>query len=185
VVGTPRLPPVGADELDGDDRELLAPDGPFPGVTDLNWFATIVRHPGLYRKFLPFAGKLTFGGRLTARDREVLILRTARNCRSRYEWAHHVDAARAAGVDDVDLALIAGDDVHLAPARDPLLLHAADELYERRSLSDSTWAQLRARYDDRELIEVVFLCGTYQLVAMAMHSFGVELEPPFGPFAPF
>jgi 4-carboxymuconolactone decarboxylase len=175
-----RLAPLEAADLDDDTRPLLSPDGPFPGATGLNWFATIARHPGLYRKFLPFAGKLTFGGRLPARDREVLVLRTAWLCRAGYEWAHHLHAAREAGMSADEIAVIAGGHPDAAGDDGPLL-RAADELHEHRALSDATWTALRERYGDRELIEVVFLCGTYQLVAMAMSAFGVALEPQFEP----
>jgi 4-carboxymuconolactone decarboxylase len=44
-----------------------------------NIFATLVRHPGLFRRWLPFGGKL-LSGKLPARDRELLSLRTGWLC---------------------------------------------------------------------------------------------------------
>ena len=41
----------------------------------INIFATLVRHPGLFRQWLPFGGKL-LAGKLPARERELMILRT-------------------------------------------------------------------------------------------------------------
>ena len=83
-----RIAPVPPVERTGQVRELLdtARVGTGP---DANIFATLVRAPGLFRRWLPFGGKL-LAGKLPARDRELLILRTGWNCRAEYEWAQHL-----------------------------------------------------------------------------------------------
>jgi len=48
-------------------------------------FALLGRHRRLFWPWLWFASRLMPNGRLDARVREILILRTAWNCRSRYE----------------------------------------------------------------------------------------------------
>src|SRR4051794_36175249 len=98
----PRIPPLTDAELDGSQRDLLAGDG-----LRLNIFRTLARHPGLFRKWLPFGGKLLAGGKLSPRDRELVILRTAFRCRARYEWAQHVAIARTAGLADDEIARVA------------------------------------------------------------------------------
>ncbi|WP_142145260.1 carboxymuconolactone decarboxylase family protein [Streptomyces sp. SLBN-31] len=50
-----------------------------------NVFTTLVRHPDLFRHFLPFGSHLLRDGRLPSRTRELLILRTAYNTRAAYE----------------------------------------------------------------------------------------------------
>ena len=69
------------EELTDQQRELIGGDGP-----QLNIFLTLARYPGLLRKWLPFGGKLLAGGKLTPRDRELVILRSAFRCHARYEW---------------------------------------------------------------------------------------------------
>ncbi len=89
----PRIDPVPADERTGHVRELL--DQATVGAAgDANIFATFVRAPGLFRRWLPFGGKL-LSGKLPARDRELLILRTGWNCGAEYEWAQHARIALA------------------------------------------------------------------------------------------
>lgn len=165
----PRIAPLTADELSDEQRELLAGfqlDGPAGNI-----FATLARHPGLFRKWLPFGGKL-LAGKLPARDREILILRTALNCGTDYEYGQHVLIAKGAGMTDDDIAGISDG------SADPLLIAAADELHNGQTISDETWAALRARYDDeRALIEVPFVVGHYHLVAFVLNSLGVEREP--------
>src|SRR3954467_12150208 len=92
----PRIPPLAADERDEQQRELLGGVGALTGPAT-NIFATLVRAPGLFRRWLPFGGKL-LGGKLPARDRELLILRTALNCDAVYEWSQHVSIAESAGL---------------------------------------------------------------------------------------
>lgn len=171
----PRIPPLPEAEQDDQARELLShAGGPAAGATNI--FATLVRHPGLYRRWLPFGGKL-MAGKLPDRDRELLILRTGWNCRSDYEWSQHERIARAVGLtgDEIVRVQAGPDAVGWAPF-DALLLRAADELHADACLTDATWAELAERYDERQLIEVPMLVGHYHLVAFTLNTLGVPLE---------
>jgi alkylhydroperoxidase family enzyme len=171
----PRIPPLPEDEQDDQARELLAGAG-VPTGGAANIFTTLVRHPGLFRRWLPFGGKL-LAGKLPARDRELLILRTGWNCRSDYEWAQHVRIARASGLADAEIVRVqAGPDAPGWSGDDATLLRAADELHADAVLSDATWAALAARYDERQLIEVPMVVGHYHLVAYTLNSLGVQVE---------
>src|SRR5262245_46536988 len=171
---TPRIPPLPEASFDDTTRELLgqATVGPASNI-----FATLVRHPGLFRRWLPFGGKL-LAGKIPDRERELLILRTGWHCGSAYEWAQHVRIARQAGLADAEIGRVReGPD---APGWDPFdatLLRAADELHGDACVSDATWAALAERYDERQLIELPMLVGHYHLVAFALNSLGVQVEP--------
>jgi 4-carboxymuconolactone decarboxylase len=174
---TPRIPPLAPDERDEQATDLLAQVGT-PVRAASNLFATLVRHPGLFRRWLPFGGKL-LSGRLPDRDRELLILRTAWLCGSDYEWGQHQPIAHAAGVTADEIERLrrpdAADDPGWAPF-DATLVRAADELHSDNRLADATWDQLAARYDERRLIEVPMLVGHYHLLAFTLSSLGVQLE---------
>ena len=173
---SPRIPPLSPDEQDDQARELLA-GAAAPGIPAANIFATLVRHPGLFRKWMPFGGKL-LAGKLPARDRELMILRTGWRCQSVYEWGQHVIIARRAGVSDEEIErLKEGPD---APGWDPFdaaLVRAADELHDDACITDATWAVLAARYDVPQLIEVPMVIGQYHLVSFTLNSLGVQREP--------
>jgi 4-carboxymuconolactone decarboxylase len=172
---SPRIAPVPSAERTGQVRELLdqARIGTGP---DANIFATLVRAPGLFRRWLPFGGKL-LAGKLPARDRELLILRTGWNCRAEYEWAQHARIALACGLTSEEIERVALDSIDggWAPF-DATLLRAADELHARSTLSDGSWSELSERYDTQQLIEVPMLVGHYHLVAMTLNACGVELD---------
>jgi alkylhydroperoxidase family enzyme len=172
---TPRIPPLPAGERDEQTQELLSGADGLTGPAS-NIFDTLVRHPGLFRKWLPFGGKL-LAGKLPPRDRELLILRTGWHCRSESEWGQHVLIARSAGVSDAEIARVAeGADAQGWDTFERVLLTAADQLHEDACLSDATWAALSERYDERQLIEVPMLVGHYHMVAFTLNSLGVQRE---------
>ena len=170
----PRIAPLPPEERSDDQQQLL--EGVAAGVPASNIFATLVRHPGLYRHWLPFGGKL-LAGKLPPRERELLILRTAWNCRSEYEWGQHVLIGGASGLEDQEIDRVPHGPG--APGWSPFeqtLLQAADELHADSCLSDETWAALAARYDDRQLVEIPMLVGHYHMVGYALNSLGVQRE---------
>lgn len=171
---TTRLAPLGDDDLDERQRELLG-QVDIPGGTT-NIFRTLVRHPGLFRKWLPFGGKL-LNGKLAAREREVAILRVGWLCGCEYEWAQHAPLGRAAGLSEDDLLRIrAGADAPGWSDLERAVLRATDELHANHCVSDPTWACLREAYDDQQLIELVMVVGHYHLVSYALNTLGVPLE---------
>ena len=175
MTSAPRIPPLPEDERDDQARELLDQAGVRPGGA-ANIFTTLVRHPGLFRRWLPFGGKL-LAGKLPARDRELLILRTGWNCGSTYEWAQHVLIARTAGLGAEEIARVKdGPGAAGWSAADATLLRAADELHADARISDATWAALAGAYDQRQMIEVPMLVGHYHLVGFALNSLGVQVE---------
>jgi alkylhydroperoxidase family enzyme len=160
-------------------RAMFAGDDQDPDqVPDANIFATLAWHPRLLARWSAFGGTLLFRGELPDRHRELLILRTAWNCRAHYEWGHHVPWARRVGVSAEEVeAVTAGPGAEVWSAEDAELLRAADELHAESRITDATWAGLAARYSPAQLIEVCMVVGQYHLVAFALNSLGVQLEP--------
>lgn len=173
---SPRIPPLTDADLDDQQRELLAGVTPTVGPAS-NIFATFARHPGLFRHWMPLGGKL-LAGKLPARERELLILRTGWNCQAEYEWGQHVRIGLQAGLTQEEV-----DRIPLGPGadgwsdKDALLLRAADELHDDSCLSDTTWERLAELYDEKQLIELPMLVGQYHLVAFTLNSLGVQREP--------
>jgi len=170
-----RIPPLSPEERSPEAVELLA-GASAPGSLADNIFATLVRHPGLTRRWLPFGGKL-LAGKLRVRHRELLILRTGWWCRSDYEWGQHVLMARGAGLTDDEIARVAEGPGAGWAGVEAALLRAADELHATSTITDGTWAELAADLDERQLIEVPMLVGHYHMVAFVLNALGVPREP--------
>ena len=203
-----RVPPLTPAEIDSAKQEFLGRTGNRARYPGSNWFLTLVRHPDVYQKWVPYVGQVHIG-LLPARDREILILRVLWRCQCRYGWAHHsvlavgakVSYAPEAGstfegnedlgwscdMDSADLQRIQNgpNDPGWSPF-DATLVRACDELVDDRVISDATWQVLAERYDDKQLIEIPMLVGAYWLAAVTINSLGVPLEPdvPDGPGMP-
>ncbi|HEV3225667.1 MAG TPA: carboxymuconolactone decarboxylase family protein [Acidimicrobiales bacterium] len=172
---SPRIPPLAPDEQDEQQRELLE-GATAPGIPASNIFSTLVRHPGLFRKWMPFGGKL-LSGKVPARERELLILRAGWRCQSDYEWGQHVLIGRRAGLADDEIErLKAGPDAPGWSEFDATLVRAVDELHDDGCITDATWAALASRYDEQQLIEVPMVVGQYHLVSYTLNSLGVQRE---------
>jgi alkylhydroperoxidase family enzyme len=175
----PRISPLPEDEWHDDVRPILQAQPPALGsrLGDNNIFATLARHPDLFRAWLPFGGFLLGGGVLGARERELLILRTAHNCDSDYEWGQHVRISEGLAISREEIMRVAEGPgaAGLAP-QDALLLRAADELHTGAKIAGATWAALAERYDESGLIEIAMLVGHYHLVAFALNSLEVDLD---------
>ncbi|MEL0027141.1 MAG: carboxymuconolactone decarboxylase family protein [Perlucidibaca sp.] len=134
-------------------------------------------NPRLFWGWLYFASRLMPYGRLPARTREKLILRTAWNCRSRYEWGQHVEIALRTGVTDAEIVAITGAAEHLPDAQERAMIQACDELCRQQHVSDQTWAALTPMLDEKQLLELMLLVGHYQMLAGLLNSAGLSLEP--------
>ena len=103
----PRIPLPAPRELRADVAELLSLTAP-PGREPPGTMAVLARQPDLLSPFLGWAAALALNGALPKRDHELLALRVAWNCRSAFEWGEHVEYARAAGLDDGEVARVPG-----------------------------------------------------------------------------
>ena len=172
----PRLAPLPRTAWTDEVRTMIerTPGGE---TEPLNIFTTLARHPALVRRWLPF-GTVMLTGALPPRDRELLILRTAWNCRSAYEWGQHVRIGLTAGLAQEEIDRVpAGPSAAGWSPFDAALLGAADELHADACVSDRIWAVLAERYDEPQLIEVPMLVGQYHMVAFTLNSLGVQREP--------
>jgi alkylhydroperoxidase family enzyme len=170
----PRLAALEPGERTEDQRQLLSAVG---GDNAPNVFSTVVRHPALFRTWLPFCLQLLTHSAFPPRERELLIIRTAWLCGSAYELEHHLDIGARAGMTDHDLAAAVTDEASEPRApRERLLLAAADELHLNHVISDGTWRELSALLTTEQLIELPMLVGHYILLAGTLRTLGVALE---------
>ena len=184
----PRIPPIPPTDwppamgdalaaLEPPVRRHVAPPRDPARPKGLNVLGTLAHHPELTRAFHTLTGHVLFATTISPRQRELLVLRVAavRDCA--YEWAQHLVLAADAGITDEEVARL-----RVGPAApgwtgiDGALVAAVDELLHDARLTDATWGALAAELDTQQLMDVVFTVGTYDTLAMAMRSFGTELD---------
>ena len=156
---------------------------PVEGVQSINLIRTLSHHPPLMEAWGPFGGYILRGSTLPDRDREMVILRTAWLNGAEYEWGHHSRAAKAAGMTAEEVRNVAvGENAGPWSSFERYLLRAATELHRNSAISERTWAFLKARYTDQQMIDLIFTVGQYRMVSMALRSIGVELDEGLEPF---
>lgn len=139
-------------------------------------FTVFGKNPGLFWPWLVFASRMMPYGKLSDPERERIILRTAWNCRCRYEWGQHVELGLKAGLTDADIVKASkGPDAFDDP-RARALVQACDDVARNKCISDETWQALRAHYDEPVLIEISILIGHYEMLAGFLNSAGIPLE---------
>ena len=176
---TPRIEPLRESEWDDAATALLAPIAKRGRV--LNIFRTLAQHSDLARRWMVFANHILGKSTLSGRDRELLILRIGYLCQAEYEWGQHVDIARRLDMTDAEILLAkTGPDTEGISELDRLLISATDELHADAHVSDDTWNGLTEYYSTQQLMDLVFTVGQYNLVSMALNSFGVQLDKGVG-----
>ena len=155
------------------DEEISRPEHKKP----LNILLTLAHNDHLIGPFLQWAAALAVKGALERRDAELLALRAAWNCRSEFEWGHHVEYAEHFGLrrDEIDLVPAGADAPGWLPHQ-AALLRAADELHSNAVISDATYAELNAKFDPAQLIEIVMTVGQYTMLSMVANTFEVAVE---------
>jgi alkylhydroperoxidase family enzyme len=180
----PRLGPLSTVEWTEQQRVLLRghlaradrylsgdPDSPpIPPILGL-----LARHPHVGAAWLEFSGALIDGGSLSERDRELLVLRVGHRTRSGYLLSQHTAMGEAAGLAPEEIrALDGGRHGHGWGDRDRALIRATDELVDQHVLTDATWLDLSKSFDDQQLLELLFVVGSYVCLAMVLNSVGLE-----------
>lgn len=171
----PRISPITKAEWGEEERALLEALDQEGRL--LNVYRTLGRHPKLFERFRTFGGYILGESTLPPRERELLILRIGWLCRAEYEFGRHALLGKRNGLTDTDIGrIIEGRYADGLTAFDATLLRAVDELHSDAFLSDGTWLALSKRYNTHQLMDLVFTVGQYNMVSMALNTFGVQLE---------
>ena len=179
---TTGVPPLASPRIDRVEKPYTAAEAAILLPRERNGavlgvWSTCANAPSLCNAWLEFTDYLLRESSLPIRDRELLILRIGYLNQGAYEWAAHRGLALSAGIEEQELKDITiGSSADSWSEWDSALLKAAEELNEKALVSDETWATLTQRYDKRQMMEVVFTVGQYNLVAMYLNSLGVQFE---------
>lgn len=180
---TPRIAPLPIDEWDNKATAAVASAFGTAGVEAFrragaapNVLATMVHHPSLARAFNRLGNVLLSKPAIGHRERELMLLRVAWRTRAEYEWVHHVRQAEHYGLDAADVQGVIDGHCGQWSALERDLVAAADQLLDHYRIDDVTWQRLAVHLDDRQLVELPFIVGTYTCLAMAFNSWNLQLE---------
>ena len=176
-LSSPRLAPLPAEQWDDGARHAVSPLLPASRANPRdagNILATLVRNQRLTHAYLTFNAYLLRDSTLSARVREVAVLRAALASHSDYLWDHHVPLAHRAGLTDAEI-----DEIRRGEPADPVdqaVVAAVDELDRHRRITDRTWAALGDHFGDDQRLDLIFTVGGYQLLALAVNTLAIAPE---------
>jgi len=188
----PRIEPLTADKLDDEALDALrigfprAADRYLSDAADAPPLPTVLglmlNHPKVAGPWFAYNNVLLYDPAITARQRELAILRVAWLARGTYEWLQHVRLGQQAGITDAELeAIAAGPDAGSWSPFEADLLRAVDELMHDSRIGDNTWKRLSEHFDTRQMMELTFVVGTYLCLAFVFNSADLPLDEGLDP----
>jgi 4-carboxymuconolactone decarboxylase len=125
-----------------------------------------------------------FQSSLPQRLSELCILMMAAHWKAAGEWVDHAPIARDLGVDAEALeALRKGQPAKFKNADEIAAYDLAQELLNKRDVSDVTYARVKAVLGERGILDLIAVLGYYGLIAMSMKAFALKPEGVANPFA--
>jgi 4-carboxymuconolactone decarboxylase len=190
AAGRPLLPPLDTDDWGDDEYAAVGALMGIPGEEvpragsghardpmNFDIIGVLARHPKMARVFMGYNAFLLQRGELPLRLRELAVLRLAHARRSAFFWGEHFRVATAGGLPEEDITRLArgNDDFD---GVDRLVLVATDEMIAEGRAKPETWRRLVADLGTHQAMELVFVLGTYSMLAMACDTWA--LTPPPG-----
>jgi alkylhydroperoxidase family enzyme len=144
----------------------------------INLFRVVAHNPQLLRGWLRMATPLLTGGlSLDARLREIAILRVAQNVRSEYEFGHHIPIARAVGLTDEEIASLQDfEESDRFSELERAVIRYVDAGSQLTADASERARELKRWLSDRELLELTFCIGHWNMVARILVPLEVEVD---------
>jgi 4-carboxymuconolactone decarboxylase len=177
---TPRVPPANPRSLGPVARGVLwLVRRRTKQAADFNVFLVLARLGRIFPAHSIFLSQLLGKTKLTAAEKELIVLRVAWRLGCAYEYTHHHHMARQLGVSITLIDAAATDNLSTLDQRTTALLLAADELLAEHKLTGDTWAALTHQVTPDTALELCMFVGHYVMVAGIINTVGVQPEPHF------
>ena len=174
-----RIPPGGRRELGLINWGIARAGARAIRAPQMNLFNVLGQHKQLFLSFLPYSHVLLNWGKLSKRDKELVILRVGHLRKSEYELQQHRRLARTRGLDNaLQDKIFAGPTAQGLTDRQRALLTAVDEFILNRDLIDDTFADLATHLSREQVIEFCALAGHYDTIAAILATLRVPMDFP-------
>ena len=120
--------------------------------------------------------------KLSAVNRELLILQAAQLEGGAYEWRQHVPIALGVGCTQAQVDAVERSDYDAACLSDAerALLKFGREVVENVRVPDAIFAAARQHFSDQEIVESIVALGFYMMMARLTEATETDLDPAAG-----
>ncbi|SVD09212.1 uncharacterized protein METZ01_LOCUS362066 [marine metagenome] len=170
-----RLPAITRDQLSADEHEyfdsIVGTRGSIRGP-----YGVLLHSPKLAARVADTGAFVRYEFTIPESLKETVIIATAREMRSQYEFSAHAKLARVAGVSDNTIKAIANGTAPTGLSGDEaLLVGYVKEMLQEHKVSDATYKSLVDRFGEQDTLHLAVLVGHYMLVAQVLATMDVEL----------
>ena len=143
-----------------------------------------VYSPLMAEHIFPASSYLRFGTEKDQRLTELLILSTAREVRSQYEWTSHEPLGLAAGLEPEIIEFVkrrgdldAAGDIQGLGDRERTLIAFAREVISEQKVSSATFSSALELFGEQGVMDLAGLVGYYNFVNITLKTFDLQLAP--------
>ena len=140
--------------------------------------------PQMVEGLFPTSTYLRFGTEKDQRLTELVILATAREVRSQYEWSAHEPAGERAGLEPevIDLVRRRADlatvgEVPGLGDRERTIIDFVREVVTEEKVTSATFSRARDLFGEQGVMELVGLVGYFGFINITLKTFDVQLAP--------
>lgn len=169
ITSKSQVAPEGHAAVDSIVKSRGALQGPFTMFLHAPEMAGRVAHLGAY---------VRFEGELDMRVRVLAAMTVARELDAVYVWGAQTGSARKQGVPESTITAIREQHSRGVPPEDAQIIDFTRRLLREHRVDDATFAAMRKRLGERQLLELTGSIGYYAMLAMTVNA--CELEAASG-----
>jgi alkylhydroperoxidase family enzyme len=125
-----------------------------------------------------FHKALTQSQGLAPRLKELVILRVLWLNRAEYQWSQHLLISSRYGFDDEDYTAIKTGTISPNWSElEALAVAAVDQLEKAGNIDDALWARIAEHLKHGQILELLYLVGSFKMVAWIFNSIRLDLDP--------
>jgi len=133
-------------------------------------FNVLLRSPEMGDLAMKFGEYSRFRPDVPAKLRELAIIVTARHWTAQFEWNAHRNAAAQAGLSADIITAIANRKRPTGMQPDEeAVYNFANELLETKQVSDATFKNVKDRFGEKGVVDIIGIMGWYQMVSMLLN----------------
>jgi alkylhydroperoxidase family enzyme len=145
----------------------------------INIYRMLLNSPALAESWFNHSNAVRWRTTLEGRLREIVIIRMGHLMQCDYVLRQHVPLlALADGLSIEECGALADwPGSTLFDARERAALAYADTMTRDIAVPDEVFAALKRHFDDRQIVELTVLIGTYNMNARVLRALELDLEP--------
>ena len=143
-----------------------------------NMFKALAYSPGIAQGVAGFLRALLSDGALTGWYKELVAVRISILLESNYAITAHKASAAKKGATDAQIAGVADFERGPYSAKEKFGLRLADHLHRGpREVDDAFYAQLKASFDDAELVELFLTAAAFEMFPRFIDGLRIPVTP--------